>query len=189
MNQQQQTEEVIEQLIPKLGQRPLFERPLEPMRVFPKPGGRIFISPGIDVIERDLSYDPYQVAKDVFEVREFIKQAAENAEGRQAIEQIKNVCSELAEQTLFEFNDEITRTNFFEDAGLFLENLVDEEKIYDYRIRCDETNNPPEVVDNSQFVADIYIKPSKKTNYIQLNFVATRTGVSFDELVNKFLNE
>jgi hypothetical protein len=58
--------------------------------------------------------------------------------------------------------------------------------ISDYRVVCDGTNNTPTVVDANQFVGDIYIKPARSINFIQLNFVAVRSGVSFDEVVGKF---
>ncbi len=58
--------------------------------------------------------------------------------------------------------------------------------IYDFRVVCDTTNNTAEVIDTNRFVGDIYIKPARSINFIQLNFVATRTGVSFDEIVGRF---
>ena len=58
--------------------------------------------------------------------------------------------------------------------------------IYDFKVVCDETNNTAEVIDSNRFVGDIYIKPAKSINYIQLNFVAVRTGVAFSEIVGKF---
>jgi hypothetical protein len=58
--------------------------------------------------------------------------------------------------------------------------------IYDFRVVCDTTNNTAEVIDSNRFVGDIYIKPARSINFIQLNFVATRTGVSFDEIVGRF---
>jgi hypothetical protein len=58
--------------------------------------------------------------------------------------------------------------------------------ITDFRVVCDESNNTPNVIDANQFVGDIYIKPARSVNFIQLNFVAVRTGVSFDEIVGRF---
>jgi hypothetical protein len=58
--------------------------------------------------------------------------------------------------------------------------------IFDYRVVADATNNTPEVIDRNEFVGDIYVKPARSINFIQLNFVAVRTGVSFDEIVGKF---
>ena len=58
--------------------------------------------------------------------------------------------------------------------------------MYDFLVVCDETNNSPEIIDRNEFVADIYIKPSKSINFISLNFIATKTGVVFDEAVALF---
>ena len=58
--------------------------------------------------------------------------------------------------------------------------------ITDFKVVCDTTNNTPQVIDSNRFVGDIYIKPARSVNFIQLNFVAVRTGVSFDEVVGKF---
>jgi hypothetical protein len=57
--------------------------------------------------------------------------------------------------------------------------------IYDFRVVCDETNNTPQVIDNNEFVGDIYVKPARSINFIQLNFVAVRTGVEFEEIVGQ----
>jgi hypothetical protein len=56
--------------------------------------------------------------------------------------------------------------------------------VYDFKVICDETNNTPEVIDSNRFVADIYIKPARSINFIQLNFIATRTGVNFEEIAS-----
>jgi hypothetical protein len=58
--------------------------------------------------------------------------------------------------------------------------------IHDFRVVCDNTNNTPEVVDSNRFVGDIYVKPARSINFIQLNFVAVRTGVDFSEITGKF---
>jgi len=68
----------------------------------------------------------------------------------------------------------------------FLRDVKGRRGIYDYRVVCDTTNNTSQVIDANQFVGDIYIKPARSINFIQLNFVAVRTGVSFDEIVGKF---
>lgn len=88
--------------------------------------------------------------------------------------------------TLFEFNDEFTRAQFRSLVEPFLRDVQGRRGIYDFRVVCDETNNTPEVIDRNEFVGDIYIKPSRSTNFIQLNFVAVRTGVEFSEVVGKF---
>ena len=88
--------------------------------------------------------------------------------------------------TLFEFNDAFTRAQFRNLVEPFLRDVQGRRGIYDFRVVCDETNNTGEVIDRNEFVGDIYIKPAKSINFIQLNFVAVRTGVEFEEIVGKF---
>jgi len=88
--------------------------------------------------------------------------------------------------SLFEFNDEFTRAQFVALVEPFLRDVQGRRGIYDYRVVCDTTNNTPEVIDRNEFVGDIYIKPARSINFIQLNFVAVRTGVEFNEIVGKF---
>jgi len=87
---------------------------------------------------------------------------------------------------LFEFNDEFTRAQFLNLIEPFLRDIQGRRGITDFRVVCDETNNTSNVIDANQFVGDIYIKPARSVNFIQLNFVAVRTGVSFDEIVGRF---
>ena len=91
-----------------------------------------------------------------------------------------------AKYTLFEFNDEFTRATFRNLVSPFLRDVQGRRGIYDYKVVCDTTNNTPEVIDRNEFVGDIYIKPARSINFIQLNFVAVRTGVQFEEIVGKF---
>ena len=91
-----------------------------------------------------------------------------------------------ARSSLFEFNDDFTRAQFVSIVEPFLRDVKGRRGIYDYRVVCDTTNNTSQVIDANQFVGDIYIKPARSINFIQLNFVAVRTGVSFDEIVGKF---
>ena len=88
-----------------------------------------------------------------------------------------------AKYQLFEFNDEFTRSAFRNLVEPFLTEVQSRRGITDFRVVCDETNNNAEVVDRSEFVASIFIKPSYSINFIQLNFVAVRSGVEFDEVV------
>jgi hypothetical protein len=88
--------------------------------------------------------------------------------------------------TLFEFNDEFTRAQFVAMVEPFLRDVKGRRGVYDFLVVCDETNNTPSVVDRNEFVGDIYIKPARSINFIQLNFVAVRSGVSFDEVVGQF---
>jgi len=91
-----------------------------------------------------------------------------------------------AKFSLFEFNDQFTQAQFIALVEPFLRDVKGRRGIYDYRVVCDATNNTPEVVDSNRFVGDIYIKPARSINFIQLNFVAVRTGVDFTEIVGKF---
>ena len=91
--------------------------------------------------------------------------------------------SSAAKDQLFEFNDEITRTNFVNIVEPFLRDVQSKRGVYDYVVVCDETNNTAAVIDNNEFVADIYIKPARSINFIGLTFIATRTGVSFEEVI------
>ena len=99
---------------------------------------------------------------------------------------LETAISAAAKDQLFEFNDEITRTNFVNIVEPFLRDVQAKRGIYDYVVVCDETNNTAAVIDNNEFVADIYIKPARSINFIGLTFVATRTGVSFDEVIGQF---
>jgi phage tail sheath protein FI len=85
--------------------------------------------------------------------------------------------------SLFELNDEFTRAQFIALVEPFLRDVKGRRGIYDYRVVCDTTNNTPEVIDGNKFIGDIYIKPARSINYIQLNFIAVRSGVQFSEIV------
>jgi hypothetical protein len=99
---------------------------------------------------------------------------------------LENAISQAAKDALFEFNDEITRTNFVNTVEPFLRDVQAKRGIYDYVVVCDETNNTASVIDNNEFIADIYVKPARSINFIGLNFVATKTGISFEEVIGKF---
>ena len=96
---------------------------------------------------------------------------------------LEDAISAAAKDQLFEFNDEITRTNFVNIVEPFLRDVQAKRGIFDYVVICDETNNTASVIDNNEFVADIFIKPARSINFIGLTFVATRTGVSFEEVI------
>ena len=83
---------------------------------------------------------------------------------------------------LFEFNDQFTRAQFVSTVAPFLREVQGRRGITDFRVVCDETNNTGEVIDRNEFVADIFIKPARSINFIQLNFVAVRTDVTFEEV-------
>ena len=96
---------------------------------------------------------------------------------------LEDAISAAAKDQLFEFNDEITRTNFVNIVEPFLRDVQSKRGIFDYVVICDETNNTAAVIDNNEFIADIYIKPARSINFIGLTFIATRTGVAFEEVI------
>ena len=91
--------------------------------------------------------------------------------------------AKISKTTLFEFNDEVTRTLFKNNVNPFLRNVQSKRGMHDFLVVCDDSNNPGGIIDRNEFVADIYIKPSRSINFITLNFVATKTGMSFSEAV------
>ena len=95
---------------------------------------------------------------------------------------LEKAIATAAKFQLFEFNDVFTRAQFRSLVEPFLRDVRGRRGIYDFRVVCDETNNTGEVIDRNEFVADIYIKPAKSINFIYLNFIATRTSVSFEEV-------
>jgi hypothetical protein len=99
---------------------------------------------------------------------------------------LEKTIATAANQMLFEFNDEFTRAQFLNLIEPFLRDVQGRRGITDFRVVCDETNNTAEVIDTNRFVGDIYIKPAKSINFIQLNFVAVRSGVEFNEIVGQF---
>jgi hypothetical protein len=99
---------------------------------------------------------------------------------------LEKAIATAAKFTLFEFNDDFTRAQFKNLVEPFLRDVQGRRGITDFRVVCDETNNTGEVIDRNEFVGDIYIKPARSINFIQLNFVAVRTGVEFSEIVGQF---
>ena len=98
---------------------------------------------------------------------------------------LEKTISVAAKQMLFEFNDEFTRAQFRNLIEPFLRDVQGRRGIYDFKVVADDTNNTAEVIDSNRFVGDIFIKPARSINFIQLNFVAVRTGVEFAELVGQ----
>jgi len=95
---------------------------------------------------------------------------------------IEKAIAIAAKFQLFEFNDSFTRAQFTSLLTPFLRDVQGRRGIYDFKVICNTSNNTSQVIDANEFVADIFIKPAKSINFIQLNFIATRTGVSFDEI-------
>jgi phage tail sheath protein FI len=90
-----------------------------------------------------------------------------------------------AKYFLFEFNNVYTRRNFINMVNPYLAGIKAKQGMYDFHVQCDETNNTPEVIDGNQFVASMFIKPSRSINFITLNFVATKSGVDFSEVIGQ----
>jgi len=99
---------------------------------------------------------------------------------------LEKAISKASKYSLFEFNDAFTRAQFVSLVDPYLRDVQGRRGIFDYRVVCDETNNTPEIIDRNEFIGDIYIKPARSINFIKLNFIAVRTGVSFEEVVGKF---
>lgn len=98
---------------------------------------------------------------------------------------LERAIAKASQYSLFEFNDAFTRAQFVSLVEPYLRDVQGRRGIFDFRVVCNETNNTPEVIDRNEFIGDIYIKPARSINFIQLNFIATRTGVSFDEIVGR----
>jgi hypothetical protein len=96
---------------------------------------------------------------------------------------VEQALARAAEAQLFELNDELTRANFRNIVEPFLRDVQAKRGLYGFLVVCDSSNNTPDIIDNNEFRADIFLKPTKSINYITLTFVATRTGVSFEEVV------
>jgi len=99
---------------------------------------------------------------------------------------LEKAIAKSAQSALFEFNDDFTRAAFRNLIEPYLRDVQGRRGIYDFKVVCDTTNNTPEVIDRNEFRGDIYIKPARSINFIQLNFVAVRTGVEFEEIVGRF---
>lgn len=95
---------------------------------------------------------------------------------------LEKAIATAAKYQLFEFNDGFTRAQFRSLVEPFLRDVQGRRGVTDFRVKCDETNNTGEVIDRNEFVADIFIKPNRAINFITLNFVAARSGISFDEI-------
>jgi phage tail sheath protein FI len=96
---------------------------------------------------------------------------------------LEKAISNAAQYSLFELNDEFTRAQFVSLVTPFLRDVQGRRGITEFKVVCDKTNNTPQVIDSNRFVGDIYVKPARSTNYIQLNFVAVATGVDFTTIV------
>jgi len=98
---------------------------------------------------------------------------------------VEQALQDAAEAQLFELNDQITRANFVNIVEPYLRDVKAKRGVYDFLVICDESNNTPDIIDNNEFRADIFLKPTKSINYVTLTFVATRTGISFEEVAGR----
>jgi len=96
---------------------------------------------------------------------------------------VEQALESAANDQLFELNDDETRSNFINIVEPYLRDVQAQRGIEEFVVICDGTNNTPDIIDNNEFRADIFIKPARAINYVTLTFVATRTGISFDEVV------
>ena len=96
---------------------------------------------------------------------------------------LEKAISRAAQSSLFELNDEFTRAQFVALVTPYLRDVQGRRGVTDFKVVCDTTNNTPQVIDSNQFVGDIYIKPARSINFIQLNFVAVGTGVDFTTVI------
>ena len=96
---------------------------------------------------------------------------------------IERAISLAARNVMFEFNDDFTRSEFKNIVEPYLRDIQGRRGITDFRVVCDSTNNTDVIVDNNEFVADIFVKPARSINFVTLNFVAVRSGVAFEEVV------
>jgi len=96
---------------------------------------------------------------------------------------IEKTIGNAAKGVLFELNDEFTRNNFNNVVEPYLRDIQARRGITDFLVVCDSSNNTPDLIDKNEFIAEIYIKPARSINFITLTFVATRTGVSFEEVI------
>ena len=139
--------------------------------LYPKRINPIIFSPGAGIILfGDKTALSYTSAFDRINVRRLFLTLEETIE-------------RAARAQLFEFNDTITRANFVNIVDPYLRDVKSKRGITDFVVVCDESNNTPDIIDANQFKADIYIKPARSINFIGLTFVATRTGVSFEEII------
>lgn len=140
-------------------------------RLYPKRVNPITFTPGAGIILfGDKTALSYVSAFDRINVRRLFLTIEESIE-------------RAARAQLFEFNDLITRSNFINIVEPYLRDVKSKRGITDFLVICDESNNTPDIIDSNQFKADIFVKPARSINFIGLTFVATRTGVSFEEVV------
>ena len=98
---------------------------------------------------------------------------------------IEKRVEQLAKGVLFELNDELTRSNFGAAVNSYLNEVQARQGLTDFLVVCDTSNNTPDVIDRNEFVAELFLKPTRSINYVTVTFTATRTGISFAEVVGR----
>ena len=98
---------------------------------------------------------------------------------------IESRVENLAKGVLFELNDELTRSNFGAAVNSYLNEVQARQGLTDFLVVCDTSNNTPDVIDRNEFVAELFLKPTRSINYVTVTFTATRTGISFAEVVGR----
>lgn len=161
------------------GEVPTGELGADPLALFPP----VEESEEVDK-KRQLSPDISATEIDLTDIDETAL-ALDSRDVVRLMEVIKEFIEECMLEAFFEFNDENSQKTFTKQVEGYLEEIRMRGAVWDYAVVCDTRNNPPEIVDSDQFVADIYINPTKSPNYIQLNFIAEPTSVNFDEIVNE----
>jgi phage tail sheath protein FI len=141
----------------------LYANRVNPIAVFPGQGAVLFGDK--TALSNPSSFDRINVRKLFLVLEKSIEQAAK--------------------AQLFEVNDETTRNIFRSIVEPFLRDVQARRGVTDFLVVCDGTNNTPAVVDNNEFVAEIYVQPTRSINFVTLTFTSTRTGISFDEIIGR----
>ena len=102
---------------------------------------------------------------------------------RRLFNMLKRNIGKMSRAVLFETNDDFTRYSFRTESNGYLDQIKDRGGVYDFIVHCDESNNTPQVIDQNSFVASFWLQPARQINFIQLNFIATATGVDFQEIM------
>lgn len=97
---------------------------------------------------------------------------------------VEKAVSRAAQNVLFQQNDDTSRSGFLNAVEPYLRNIQGRRGVIDFLVKCDTSNNPPDAVDRGEFYAEIYLKPTRTINYISISFIATRTGVAFEEVAS-----
>jgi hypothetical protein len=97
---------------------------------------------------------------------------------------VEKTVSRAAQNVLFQQNDDTARSSFINAVEPYLRNIQGRRGVSDFLVKCDASNNPPDAIDRGEFYAEVYLKPTRTINYISISFIATRTGVAFEEIAS-----